>query len=126
MRTSSKGEYEVSTGHLLQPGKASSDERGLHLIVLLAKGAPWKSTKNPEFCYNKCCCLQTDSQDGAHLQGQYPHSSLKIGEAKLGSTLRLHPNILVFIMWGGTRQDVKREMGTPIQSHNHWPTICPA
>lgn len=82
--------------------------------------------KKKDFCYNKSCCLQTDSQEGGHLQGQYPHSSLKIGKAKLGSTLRHHPYILVFMMWGGTRQDAKKEMGTPIQSHNHWPTICPA
>lgn len=37
MMISSNGEYVISTGHLLLPGKASNGETGVHAIELLTR-----------------------------------------------------------------------------------------
>lgn len=43
MKFLNNGGEKVPTGCLLFPKKASSTSTGLHSIVLLAKGVPWKS-----------------------------------------------------------------------------------
>lgn len=50
MRIPRNGENEVTTGHLLFPGEASSGRTRLHSIKLLAKGFPWKFSNNTG-CY---------------------------------------------------------------------------
>lgn len=57
MRTSSNGEYKASTGHLLQPGEASSGGTGLHSIELLANG---NSRTAQPVLKTKFCSLQTE------------------------------------------------------------------
>jgi hypothetical protein len=40
----------ASTGYLSSPNEASSTRNGLHLIKLLAKGAPWEPPNNLGYC----------------------------------------------------------------------------
>lgn len=46
MKSSNNREDKASSGHLSPPNKANSSRNGLHLIKLLAKGAPWELPNN--------------------------------------------------------------------------------
>ena len=55
---SPNGGHRISTGRRLPSNKASNTEPGLHLIELLVKAVPWKSSNNPGSCPDNWCSQQ--------------------------------------------------------------------
>lgn len=56
----------ITNGHLLSANKASSTRFGLHIIELLAKGAPWESPNNQSVALHKLTANPT-GEDNTYI-----------------------------------------------------------
>lgn len=96
------GEHRAITGRIFSPNEASSTRNGLNLTVLLAKGAPWEPTDNPDCGQDQRYSPQTDSQNLL--------SSLNVDmEKQSKSHIDPHPSGLVSLVQEGTLRSEKRK-----------------
>lgn len=102
MRTPINGGYGISSGHILQPGKATIGGTGLHSLYLLAKGFHGNLQTIQAVAKTKDCPLQADSE--APLPKTTPSQFTEHGEVKVVPKQRLYTYILVSFMQKGTFQ----------------------